>query len=93
MSKVERTRENLMKRICKNCPSYTFTCKLMGMPGNMLILIDPDDDEKVHAETLFCAYEQSHCIREEKGCLCSKCEVAKKHELDKIYYCLTDGGK
>lgn len=93
MSKVERTRENILKCLCKNCPSYTFTCKLMAMPGNVILLIDTMNDDRLHAETMFCAYDKSQCISEQKGCSCSKCEVAQKYGLDKVYYCLESGGK
>lgn len=93
MSKVAKTKENLKKCLCKNCPSYTFTCKLMGAPGNIILLFDTMDDDKLHAETMFCAYEKSQCINEAKGCVCPKCEVAKEYELGKTYFCLETGGK
>ncbi len=93
MSMVPRTRENLIKCRCKSCPSYTFTCKMMAMPGNMILLIDPMDNDKLHAETMFCAYDKSQCINEEKGCECGNCEVFKKYELGKTYFCTVTGGK
>ncbi len=49
MKNVERTKENLAKCLCKGCPSYTFACKMMAMPGDIILLIDPMDDEKLHA--------------------------------------------
>lgn len=93
MKKVKRTRENLAKCLCKECPSYTFTCKLMAMPGNVILLIDPMDDESLHAETMFCAYNKSQCINEEKGCKCPDCEVNKENDLGKTYFCISEGGK
>ncbi|MGM0652571.1 MAG: DUF2769 domain-containing protein [Bacillota bacterium] len=93
MKKVKRTRENLAKCLCKECPSYTFTCKLMAMPGNVILLIDPMDDENLHAETMFCAYNKSQCINEEKGCKCPDCEVNKENDLGKTYFCISEGGK
>lgn len=93
MKKVPRTRENLLKCLCKSCPSYTFACKLMATPGNIILLIDTMNDDRLHAETMFCAYEKSHCINEEKGCKCGSCEVYKENELKNIYYCTHEGGQ
>jgi hypothetical protein len=92
MSNVEKTNENLLKCKCKVCPTYEFTCKLMSIPGNLILLVS-DKSEKVHAETMFCAFEKSSCIDTEKGCLCGGCEVHKKYGLEKMYFCLADGGK
>ncbi len=93
MKKVDRTKKNLAKCLCKECPSYSFACKMMAMPGNIILLIDPMDDEKLHAETMFCAYHKSQCITEEKGCKCPGCEVYKENALDKTYFCTSEGGK
>jgi hypothetical protein len=49
--------------------------------------------DKIHAETMFCAYEKSHCIEEEHGCICNECELFKEYNLDKLYFCTADGGK
>lgn len=92
MSTVEKTKANLIKCKCLFCPSYEFACKVESMPSNVLLLIG-DMDKKVHAEKLFCAYEKSTCIEEEKGCLCPTCDVQKEYGLEKLYYCLADGGK
>lgn len=92
MVKVPKTMDNLKKCRCMVCPSYNFTCKLKSMPSNVILMVG-DMDEKLHAETLFCAYETSHCIKEEKGCTCPTCEVFKEYELDKVYFCTTEGGK
>jgi len=90
---VQRTKENLFKCMCKGCPSYAFACKVMAVPGNILLLIDPLDDNKLHAETMFCAYHKSQCITEGKGCKCPECEVYKEYALEKTYYCTSEGGK
>jgi hypothetical protein len=92
MPKVEKTKKNLFKCLCKKCPTYSFGCKMAAIPGNIILLIDPSD-ETLHAESMFCAYGKSHCISEEKGCTCPKCEVYKEYELQNTYYCLRDGGK
>ncbi len=92
MSEVEKTRENLLKCRCKSCPSYTFACKLSAMPGNIILLMDAKDD-RLHAETMFCAYGKSQCISDEKGCICPDCEVLEEYGLEKTYYCLENGGK
>ncbi len=93
MKKVPRTRENLMKCLCKSCPSYTFACKLMAVPGDIILVFDTINDDKLHAETMFCAYEKSQCINEEKGCKCPDSEVYKENELGNTYFCTNNGGK
>lgn len=93
MSKVEKTKGNLIKCLCmKTCPSYGFACKMTSLPSNTILLVS-DMEKKLHAETMFCAYEKSTCIDEEKGCMCGSCEVFKKYGLDRGYFCITDGGK
>jgi hypothetical protein len=92
MSKVSKTKENLKKCICMKCPSYTFACKMKSMPGNVILKMG-DMEEKIHAEAMFCAYEKSNCIDEEKGCLCATCENFKEYELGKSYFCQVNGGK
>jgi hypothetical protein len=34
-AKVPKTKENLQKCICMKCSSYTFTCKMKSIPGNI----------------------------------------------------------
>lgn len=92
MSVVEKTKSNLIACKCFACPSYEFACKVESMPSNVLLLIG-NMDKKPHAEKLFCAYEKSECIKEEKGCVCPSCEVKEKYGLENVYYCLADGGK
>jgi len=77
MSKVAKTRENILKCLCKKGPTYSFTCKVMAMPGNLILLVDPKED-RPWAETMFCAYSKSNCIKEEKGCLCAQCKYTRK---------------
>jgi hypothetical protein len=45
------------------------------------------------AEAMFCAYGKSQCISEEKGCLCSECEVFKEFQPGPGYFCMKTGGK
>ena len=92
MSNVAKTKENLKKCQCMKCPSYTSSCKVKSMPGNVILKMS-DMDKKIHAEALFCAYEKSHCIDEEKGCLCDTCEVFKENDLGRGYFCMVTGGK
>ena len=92
MQKVAKTKENLKKCICMKCPSYTLACKVKAMPGNTILRVG-DTEKKIHAELMFCAFEKSHCIDEEKGCDCDKCEVSKEYQLGKDYFCTINGGK
>jgi len=92
MSKVPKTKANLMKCKCMQCPSYNFACKIKSMPGNVILVIG-DMEDKLHAETMFCAYEKSHCIDEEKGCICGSCELYKEYDLEKVYFCTKTDGK
>ncbi|MDW7668748.1 MAG: DUF2769 domain-containing protein [Bacillota bacterium] len=92
MSKVAKTKENLKKCLCMKCPSYTFSCKMKSMPGNVILMMGSTED-KIHAEAMFCAYEKSRCIDEEKGCICGTCELFKEYELENKYFCTTTDGK
>jgi hypothetical protein len=92
MQDVEKSKSNLIACKCFSCPSYAFACKVESMPSNVLLLIG-NMDKKVHAEKLFCAYEKSDCITEEKGCLCPTCEVQINNKLEHVYYCLENEGK
>ena len=92
MASVEKTKGNLIACKCFSCPSYEFACKVESMPSNVLLLFG-NMDKKLQAEKLFCAYEESTCITEEKGCLCPACPVTEKYDLDKVYYCLERGGR
>jgi hypothetical protein len=92
MSQVAKTKENLAKCMCMKCPSYTFACKMKSMPGNIMAMMS-DLAEKKHMEGMYCAFEQSKCIDEEKGCVCGDCPIHKENDLDKGYYCMATGGK
>ena len=91
MAKVEKSKENLKKCICMKCPSYTFTCKIKSMPKNMMNMMSKDLSKVEHMEGMFCAFGESKCIKEEKGCICASCELYKENNLNKSYFCL--GGK
>lgn len=92
MTNVPKIKKNLMKCKCKTCPTYDFACKVKSIPGNMGLILG-DMEDKTHAETMFCGYEKSNCLDEEKGCLCPSCEVFKECALDKTYYCIVTYGK
>ncbi|MBP3346140.1 MAG: DUF2769 domain-containing protein [Alphaproteobacteria bacterium] len=89
--RVEKTRENLRECLCLHCPSYTTVCKMKNMPENLIKMLEPIDDIE-HFEGMYCAFDRSHCIHEDKGCICEKCEVHKKYNLKKEDYCLKNGG-
>jgi len=55
---------------------------MKSMPGN-IILMTGDMSHKIHAEAMFCAYEKSSCIDEEKGCNCGNCDFSKNMNLGK----------
>ncbi len=84
---VERSRENLKECQCMHCPSYTTGCKIKSMPENIMNLME-GLSETDHFECMFCAYEKSNCIKENKGCLCEDCPVHKKYGLEQESYCL-----
>lgn len=88
--RVEKTLDNAHFCRCLSCPSYTVTCKLKN---NMSI--NEDVLKRVHEahwELLFCAFDKSHCIHENRGCLCSTCLIHKKYALNNEDYCLHTGG-
>ena len=79
---VEKTKENLKKCICMDCPSYTMGCKIRSIPENLFKLAE--DLEKVdHYEKMFCAFSKSECIKEDKGCICPECEIHKMYDLNR----------
>ena len=91
MKKVARTKENLERCQCMDCPSYSLTCKIKAMPANVFKLMK-NLDTADHFEGMFCAYEKSHCISHSKGCLCVTCEVFREYDLSRQSFCLSDGG-
>ena len=88
---VARTKENLEKCRCMDCPSYTLGCKIRNMPGNIYKLMD-DLNDVDHFEAMYCAFEHSRCIEEDRGCLCDDCPVHQEYHLNREDYCLKDGG-
>lgn len=92
MSTVARTVENLKKCRCTDCPSYTTGCKFKNYPVNLFKLADGLDNIE-HFEGMFCAFEKSSCIREDKGCLCEECPVFAENNLNRDEYCMATGGK
>lgn len=91
MQKVAKTKENLKKCRCNECPSYTVGCKIKNYPMNLWRMIEGLDNLE-HFEGMFCAYGESNCIEEDKGCLCDDCEVFHQYQLNRDEYCLRDGG-
>ncbi len=87
MPKVAKTKENLKKCQCRNCPSYTIGCKMKNYPLNFIRMIDGLDNLE-HFEGMFCAYGSSNCIEENRGCLCDDCEVFRENNLKRDEYCL-----
>lgn len=89
---VDKTKENLERCLCMTCPSYTLGCKVKNVPVNLFKQME--DLEKVdHFESMFCAFEKSHCIDEDRGCLCDGCPVHAEYDLNREEYCLKTGGE
>ncbi|MBE6444631.1 MAG: DUF2769 domain-containing protein [Alphaproteobacteria bacterium] len=88
---VAKTKENLQGCRCRDCPSYTTGCKVKNYPGNFIKMMT-DLDNVEHFEGMFCAFEKSHCIDEDRGCLCEECPVHAKYNLLREDYCLKTGG-
>ena len=65
--RVERSMENIDKCLCMKCISYTGHCKMKNAPENFLKLLENYKETK-HYEKMYCAYEQSHCIKEMQKC-------------------------
>lgn len=84
---VEKSQINLGLCICRQCPSYSFFCKVKELPINMANLVE-DISKEHHVESLFCAVGKSQCIEHEKICICSECKVHKSYELTEGYYCV-----
>lgn len=84
---VARTKENLEKCKCMDCPSYTMGCKIKNFPANMLHLVE-DLNTVDNFEGMYCAFSKSACIHEDKGCLCTGCPVHTEYKLHKKEYCL-----
>jgi len=91
MGQVAKTVSNAVRCICVKCPSYTLGCMLRGMPVNLKALAGGLGNAG-HMEGMFCAFEKSRCINQDKGCLCFKCPLYKANGLEKKSYCLATGG-
>ena len=91
MSEVARTKENLEHCRCMDCPSYTLGCKIKNMPGTVYKLMGELEDVD-HFEAMYCAFEKSRCIEEDRGCLCPECPVYAEYDLNRDDYCLKTGG-
>jgi len=92
MGQVEKTLGNATRCICVKCPSYTLGCMLRGIPDN-LKAVAGGLGKAEHMEGMFCAFEKSSCISQDKGCLCHNCPLYKANGLDKASYCLETGGR
>lgn len=88
---VAKTKDNLKKCKCMSCPSYTGMCKIKNTPENLLKLMG-NFSETEHYEKMFCAFEKSNCIEEDRGCLCRDCEIFKTHNLRANDFCRQTGG-
>lgn len=88
---VAKTKENLKNCQCMHCPSYSTGCKIKSMPENILHMMENIENVE-HFEGMFCAFEKSKCIHEDKGCVCDTCPVHKQYQLNKDDYCLKTGG-
>jgi hypothetical protein len=91
MSSVPKTKENLMKCQCMNCPTYSDKCKEQSKPE--LEELQNGNMDRTHAEAMFCAYEKSNCINEEKQCICPTCPLFSEYNLTNNYFCIQTGGK
>ncbi len=84
---VEKNTENLKQCKCMHCPSYTMGCKVKNVAENLYKMIDGIEKAN-HFEGMYCAFEKSSCIHEDKGCICSECPIHDKYKLNKNDYCL-----
>jgi len=91
MPAVAKTKENLMKCLCMSCPTYTEECKAKAKPE--LEELKEGNMDRTHAEAMFCAYEESNCLSEEKECLCPTCVLFTEYNLENSYFCMKTGGK
>lgn len=71
MSVVAKTKSNLKKCMCVKCPTYSFACKIKAIPEGISDMLKRDISEEKHMEMIFCVFESSKCIKEEKGCICT----------------------
>jgi hypothetical protein len=86
---VEKTKPNLLKCKCKYCPSYSLLCLLKAAPGAAKKFLMPAKslEQARNAESLFCAFGPSQCIKEKLGCICGSCPVYNENNLQGGYFC------
>jgi hypothetical protein len=87
---VARTNENLKKCQCLSCPTFSMVCKIKGFPHDLMVMLKGDIEKTEHFEGMFCAFGNSKCIEEDKGCNCGKCLIMKENNLTGGTYCLKD---
>jgi Protein of unknown function (DUF2769) len=63
------------------------------MPNIVVEILKRDISEVEHMEEMFCAYGRSKIVTEERGCMCTSCEVHKCSNLDNSYFCTVLDGK
>ena len=91
MPQVEKSKRNMERCLCLDCPSYSMLCRLKNYAENN----DKPDEilkNKNHYEKMFCAFEKSNCIHANKGCLCRSCPNFKQYGLQNCTYCTHTGG-
>jgi len=88
--RVEKSMANAEACQCLKCPSYTTVCKIKNNLRSPKDVLKKENDE--HWEMMFCAFEKSNCIHENRGCICATCAVHKKYALNNEDYCLHTGG-
>lgn len=92
MSNVGKTKENLKKCICTQCPSFVNAAKQNPLMNKTETL--PDDLNKLeHMEYMYCAFDKSKIIKERKGCVCFNCRIFKDAKLANGYFCVNSGIK
>jgi hypothetical protein len=92
MAVVPKTKENLNRCICLNCPSYALGCQLKSVPEitqEVKDTLDSDMYKVDHLEAMFCAFGKSKCIDEKKGCLCGGCPNMEEYKPGPGYFCKT----
>ena len=89
--KVAKNEKNLAKCLCLQCPSYSQECQFMHVSESANSATEKLEHLQ-HYEQMFCAFEKSHCIHLNKGCLCYHCDIHKKYDLSQHEYCMKTGG-
>ena len=89
--KVEKTQLNASRCLCLDCPSYALHCKTQNA-AQTITLPTQNLQQRNHYEKMFCAFEKSHCIRVQRGCLCDNCANYHNYNLNKHSWCLYSNG-